>query len=116
MAMRFCILGSGSSGNAALLVTENTRVLVDAGFSARRLRKLLEAVGESLERIDAIFLTHEHGDHSWGIESLKKFPHLRIFANAATARAVQSSLEHRPDWQIFQTGARFMFRDLLVES
>jgi phosphoribosyl 1,2-cyclic phosphodiesterase len=116
MAMRFCILGSGSSGNAALLVTENTRVLVDAGFSARRLAMLLAAVGESLAHIDAVFLTHEHGDHAAGIEGLKKFPHLRIFANNATARAVQDGLEHRPDWQIFQTGARFVFRDLMVES
>ena len=116
MAMRFCILGSGSSGNAALLVTENTRVLVDAGFSGRRLGTMLAAVGESLERLDAVFLTHEHGDHATGVEGLKKFPHLRIFANNATARAVQSGLEHRPDWQIFQTGARFMFRDLMVES
>jgi phosphoribosyl 1,2-cyclic phosphodiesterase len=116
MAMRFCILGSGSSGNAALLVTENSRVLVDAGFSARRLGTMLAAVGESLERIDAVFLTHEHGDHAAGIEGLKRFPHIRLFANAATARAVQSGLEHRPDWQIFQTGTRFVFRDLAVES
>ncbi len=114
--MRFCILGSGSAGNAALLVTENARVLVDAGFSARRLGTMLAAVGESLDRIDAVFLTHEHGDHAAGIEGLKKFPHIRLFANAATARAVQNGLEHRPDWQIFQTGARFVFRDLLVES
>src|SRR5690606_8733448 len=104
MAMRFCILGSGSSGNAALLVTENTRVLVDAGFSARRLCAMLAAVGESMARVDAVFLTHEHGDHSAGVEGLKKFPHLRIFANDATARAVQHGLEHRPAWQIFQTG------------
>ena len=51
-----------------------------------------------------------------GIDGLKKFPHIRVFANAATARAVQDGLEHRPDWQIFETGARFIFRDLLVES
>ena len=114
--MRFSILGSGSSGNAALLMTENARVLVDAGFSARRLNQLLEPLGESLARIDAVFLTHEHGDHADGIGGLKKFPHIRIFANDATARVVQRSLEHRPDWQIFQTGARFMFRDLLIES
>jgi phosphoribosyl 1,2-cyclic phosphodiesterase len=116
MAMRFCILGSGSSGNAALLVTENARVLVDAGFSARRLGAMLAAVGESLERVDAVFLTHEHGDHSSGIEGLKKFPQIQIFANAATARAVQASLAHRPAWQVFETGARFRFRDLEVES
>lgn len=116
MAMRFCILGSGSSGNAALLVTEGTRVLVDAGFSARKLTSLLAAVGESLDRIDAVFLTHEHGDHSAGIEGLKKFPHIQIFANAATAAAVQTGLEHRPAWQIFQTGTSFRFRDLDIRS
>lgn len=116
MGMRFCILGSGSAGNSALLVTENTRVLVDAGFSARKLGTLLGAVGESLEKIDAVFLTHEHGDHCAGIEGLKKFPKIRVFANAGTARALQSCLSYKPDWQIFQTGTRFCFRDLEVES
>src|SRR4051812_3837984 len=102
--MRFCILGSGSSGNAALLVTENARVLVDAGFSARKLEALLAAVGESLAAVDAVFLTHEHGDHAAGVEGLKKFPRVQLFANAATARAVQRGLAHRPDWQVFETG------------
>lgn len=116
MAMRFCILGSGSAGNCALLQTENTRILVDAGFSARRLGELLATVGETLSRIDAVFVTHEHGDHTAGIEGLKKFPHLRFFANSATARAVQANLTHRPDWQLFETGARFRFGDVEVES
>ncbi|MEO6875024.1 MAG: MBL fold metallo-hydrolase [Opitutaceae bacterium] len=114
--MRFCILGSGSSGNSALLTTEGARILVDAGFSAKKLVGLLAAAGESLERVDAIFLTHEHGDHAAGIEGLKKFPHIRVFANAATARAIQTHLTHKPDWQIFETGARFRFRDLEIES
>ncbi len=114
--MRFSILGTGSSGNAAVLVTENARVLVDAGFSARKLSQLLAPLGESLDRIDAVFLTHEHSDHCGALEGLKKYPQLRVFANAATSRAIQAGLSHRPDWQIFQTGARFMFRDLLVET
>ncbi|MBP6506531.1 MAG: MBL fold metallo-hydrolase [Opitutaceae bacterium] len=116
MATQFCILGSGSSGNSALLHTEGARVLVDAGFSARKLGQLLAAHGESLEHIDAIFLTHEHGDHAAGIDGLKKFPHIQIFANAATSRAVQARLGFRPDWQIFETGARFRFRDLEIQS
>jgi phosphoribosyl 1,2-cyclic phosphodiesterase len=116
--MRFCILGSGSSGNAALLHTEGARVLIDAGFSVKKLSALLAEVGESLDRIDAIFLSHEHGDHAAAIEGLKKFPQLRVFANAGTARAVQTKLDpdHRPEWQIFETGARFRFRDLEIET
>jgi phosphoribosyl 1,2-cyclic phosphodiesterase len=117
MAMRFCILGSGSAGNSALLQTENARVLVDAGFSARKLGELLAGVGESLDRIDAIFLTHEHGDHAAAVDGLKKFPHIQVFANSATVHALQSGAgAHRPAWQVFETGARFTFRDLTIDS
>src|ERR1017187_4126973 len=135
MAMRFCILGSGSSGNSALVVTEGARILLDAGFSARRLgamlasrilldagfsaRRLgamLAAAGESIERVDAVFVTHEHSDHTSGIESLKKYPDLKFFANAATARAIQKELSWSPHWRIFATGSSFQYRDLIVES
>jgi phosphoribosyl 1,2-cyclic phosphodiesterase len=116
MAMRFCILGSGSSGNSAILVTDGARILLDAGFSARRLGALLIAAGETIQAIDAVFVTHEHSDHSSGIESLKKFPHLKFFANSATARAVQKTLTWSPSWQIFETGSSFRYRDLDVES
>ncbi len=93
-------------------------MLIDAGFSVRKLSALLAAVGQSLDGIDAIFLSHEHGDHAAAIEGLKKFPQIQIFANSATARAVQSRLEadHQPEWKIFQTGSRFVFRDLEVET
>jgi phosphoribosyl 1,2-cyclic phosphodiesterase len=116
MSMKFCILGSGSSGNCALLQSAGTRVLVDAGFSARKTTQLLASVGESLDRIDAIFLTHEHGDHAAIVSGLNRHTHLKVFANAATARALQDRLDFKPDWQVFQTGARFRFRDLDVES
>lgn len=91
-------------------------MLLDAGFSARRLSAMLEDSGESLDRIDAVFVTHEHGDHSSGIESLKKFPRIKFFANAPTARAIQKGLTWSPEWQIFETGASFLYRDLDVES
>ncbi len=116
MAMRFRILGSGSAGNAALLETGSTRILIDAGFSGRKLRQMLHESGTSMDEIAAIFLTHEHGDHAAGVEALKKHPHVTVFANAATARAVQTKLSHRPTWQVFETGSRFQFRDLEVDT
>ena len=71
-----------------------------------------------LARIDAIFLTHEHNDHAAGIDGLKKHPHIQVFANPATSRAVQSKLDaaHRPAWQLFETGSRFRYRDLEVTT
>lgn len=90
--------------------------MIDVGFSSRRTRELLSAAGEKWENIDAIFITHDHGDHTAGISGLAKYPHVKLFANAATARAVQQGLTFQPSWQIFQTGSRFRFRDLEIDS
>ncbi len=113
---RFRILGSGSAGNAALLQTDNARVLVDAGFSARKLGELLAESGDSLQHIDAIFLTHEHGDHAAALAGLARYPHIQVFANRGTAQTLQRALKHRIDWHLFETGATFAFRDLEVSS
>ncbi len=112
----FQILGSSSAGNCGLLKTGNTSILIDAGFSARRIGALLEAAGESLDSIDAVFLTHEHNDHAQGLRGLARRADLPVFANHDTADAVQARLRLRPNWQIFQTGATFRFRDLEVRS
>lgn len=65
--MRFCSLGSGSGGNSTLIEASqgitSTRLLVDAGFSLRELVRRLARVGCAPEDVDAVFITHEHGDH-----------------------------------------------------
>lgn len=114
MDFRFHILGSSSSGNSALLVTPHARVLIDAGFSGRRLDAALRAVGESLDRIDAVFFTHEHGDHAAGLAALARKPSIRLYANRATARDLKSALSCDANWHIFENGEDFAFRDLRV--
>ena len=116
MVMRFKILGSSSSGNAALLITDNCKVLIDAGFSARRLGEMLEDCGESIDAIDAVFLTHEHGDHTSGIRGLSRLPQLKIFANHATAKFLQDNLKRRINWKLFETGTTFQYRDLEIST
>ncbi len=116
MAMRLQILGSGSAGNCALLQTEGARVLIDAGFSWRKLNELLRGADTRMEEIDAVFITHEHGDHAAGVEGFKKHPRTEIFANAPTARAVQAKAGREASWRIFETGSTFRFRDLEVTS
>lgn len=116
MSAVFEILGSSSEGNCALLRTEHSIILIDAGFSGKRIGLMLEAVGESIDQIDAVFLTHEHNDHAQGIRGLIKRNPLPVFANRDTADAVQTKLGNAVNWQVFQTGSSFKFRDIDVRS
>lgn len=116
MLTEFQILGSSSGGNCALLRTGNSKILIDVGFSAKKIGLMLEAINESLDSIDAVFLTHEHSDHAQGIRGLAKRADLPVFANRDTADAVQAKLTKQVNWKVFQTGTDFNFRDLNVRS
>ncbi len=65
--MRFAVLGSGSRGNATLIETGSARVLIDCGFGLRETRSRLAALGVEADSIDALVVTHEHGDHGQGV-------------------------------------------------
>ena len=114
MDVHFKILGSSSSGNSALLQAAGSSVLIDAGMSGKKLDALLKTEGTSSESLDAVFLTHEHNDHSAGIRGLSKFEKLPIFANQDTIQAIQPKLIKRPNWKIFETGSAFSFGPFTV--
>ena len=63
MNIQFCVLGSGSEGNAALLMTPHVHILIDAGFFPDELAARMDGTGASWDTIDAVVLTHTHGDH-----------------------------------------------------
>jgi phosphoribosyl 1,2-cyclic phosphodiesterase len=111
------ILGSGSSGNCAVVRTENTRLLLDAGLSARQIVLRLERVGLKLEDLDGILLTHEHGDHTQGLEILCRKHSLPVFATSLTQESLAQSAftKARPLWRLMASGAAFEFRDLRIE-
>ncbi len=116
MSLEFQILASSSSGNCALLDTGHSKILIDVGISAKRIGKLLKEIGKSIDVIDAVFLTHEHSDHAEGVRGLSQRVNLPFFANRDTAEAVQAKLTRTVNWQVFQTGSDFSFRDLQVRT
>ena len=109
------VLGSGSSGNCSLVETPTTRILIDAGFSTRRITQRLAEIGVQPEQIDGILVTHEHSDHSCGLNVWSKRFKTPIYANRLTAEALSKSVTNAA-WKIFATGSAFPIGDLEVDS
>jgi phosphoribosyl 1,2-cyclic phosphodiesterase len=88
--MKLTVLGSGSTGNAVLIVAGNTRVLVDAGLSAKEIARRLALVGEDVLSLDGVLVTHEHGDHSGGLRVLLRSVDCPVYISAMTLDAYVS--------------------------
>ncbi|MDQ1637589.1 MAG: hypothetical protein QOF62_928 [Pyrinomonadaceae bacterium] len=82
--MKLTVLGSGSTGNAVLIVAGDTRVLVDAGLSAKEIARRLALVGEDVQKLDAVVVTHEHGDHVGGLRVLLRTVDCPVYISAQT--------------------------------
>ena len=85
--MRLTVLGSGSTGNAVLISAGETRVLVDAGMSAKEMVRRLALVGEDIARLDGVIVTHEHGDHAGGLRVLLKSLDCPVYISGETRDA-----------------------------
>jgi len=90
--MKFCSLYSGSSGNALFVGNHDTRLLVDAGLSGKRIEKALGDIDESPSKLSGILVTHEHSDHIQGVGILSRRYNLSIFANEKTWCAMEKKL------------------------
>ena len=86
--MKAYTLFSSSTGNCFFAETENTKILIDCGVSARCAEKALQELGFSLSDINAIFVTHEHSDHVKGLETISKYHHIPIHMQEKSARAL----------------------------
>jgi phosphoribosyl 1,2-cyclic phosphodiesterase len=93
--LRFCSLGSGSSGNATLVESheasgQTTRLLVDCGFTLKELDARLARIGVLPQSISALFITHEHGDHIGCGAAFAVRQRIPIHMSQGTYRAIGS--------------------------
>lgn len=96
LPVRFCILASGSNGNALYLEHEETRILLDAGISGKQLRtRLSETCARELSDVTAILVTHEHDDHVRGLTQAAKFARSPMYMTEGTYAALSDRA--RPD-------------------
>lgn len=86
MSLKLVSLASGSKGNATLIMSNTTAILVDAGISARRITQELADFGISPKMIDGVVVTHEHSDHIKGLNKICDYTH--IYAHPLTMQAM----------------------------
>ncbi len=82
--MRFASLGSGSKGNALLVEVKDTLILLDCGFGPAEISARMSRFGLEADDLDAIIVTHEHGDHGGGVAKLSARHDLPVYLTRGT--------------------------------
>jgi phosphoribosyl 1,2-cyclic phosphodiesterase len=96
--------------------TGQTRLLIDAGFSFRQIRKRLASIGRVPENLTAILVTHEHSDHVQGLQLLAEKLGVPIYCNRPTQEALEYQCQNKIPSRLFSTGASFEIGDISVET
>ena len=113
--MKFQTLCSGSKGNCALLVSEKAKILIDIGMPRSVLEKDLLAFGIRPEKIDAVFITHEHSDHISGLEAFSKKYDKQVFVHKKGFWTLAKK-SYYANHKITHFDNTFQFKDLTVST
>ena len=113
MSLKLVSLASGSKGNATLILSNSTAILVDVGVSYSRISSELSDFGLKPSDLDGVVITHEHSDHIAGLCKLS--PYTRVYAHPLTERAIcqKSDVKNFADVPDFEGG--FKIGDIKVE-
>ncbi|MFP4596902.1 MAG: MBL fold metallo-hydrolase [Persicimonas sp.] len=115
-SIKIRVLASGSSGNSLFVRIGETRILVDAGISCRRITRALAEMDESPEALSAVLLTHEHSDHTSGLaQVLQRWPQTPVFCTPGTLRGCEDRFDKPTHWTGFRADQPFRVGPLVVE-
>src|ERR1035437_2097749 len=84
MALYISSLNSGSNGNCYYIGNEQEAVLIDAGISCRETERRMIRLGLSIRKVRAIFISHEHIDHTCGAEVISRKYNIPVYITPAT--------------------------------
>jgi len=84
MSLFITSLNSGSNGNCYYIGNEHEAVLVDVGISCRETEKRMNRLGLSIQKVKAIFISHEHSDHISGVPVLAKKYKIPVYVTPKT--------------------------------
>lgn len=115
--LNFCSLYSGSSGNSLFVESENTKILIDAGVSSKKIELALNNLQINPASLDGILITHEHSDHVQGLGTFAKKFNLPVFVNKKTLDAMPKQKEKISDNNInnFIIEEKFEIGDLIIK-
>jgi len=115
--LKFCSLYSGSSGNSLFIQTPNTKLLVDAGVSSKKIENALLDIDVYPSSIDGILVTHEHTDHVQGLGTFSKKFNLPVFVNQETLDAMpkQKDKISKNNIKTFKISDKFSIGDLDIK-
>lgn len=116
MGMVVSVLGSSSGGNATLVATPSTQILIDAGRGPRQVLKAMDSIGYDARELDAVLLSHEHGDHAGNAISIARQAGLcPIFATRWTQEAEWAATVKKPDsMETLQIGQELQVGDIAI--
>ena len=114
--LKYCSIGSGSSGNCHYIGYKDTNILVDAGLSGKRITTGLNDINVDMENIKGIFITHEHSDHIKGAGIMSRKYNIPIFANVKTWCAMKDKLGDIKDsnMKVFENDRSYSLGDLII--
>jgi phosphoribosyl 1,2-cyclic phosphodiesterase len=113
--MRFASLGSGSRGNALVVETGDTRVLLDCGFAAQTTAEKLAQLGVAPESLSCVLVTHEHSDHIAGVFRFARRYGIPVFLTHGTHAAAPRGKLPLPECQLIDSHTAFSIGDLQIQ-